>query len=190
MTYGFGTGLSKKRKGRPRADIQRRDKPEVLFVRYNPNGWRSCEKGFKVQACCYLGPRSALVYSSSVSPSSVMLVPTNHNPGYTSQCILQVALVDPINEHQQIIGIVKELSSIDCGADQPFLTVTGQRFGANVEDLAGRIGRQEERFVALTAQVFKQQQALTQKEIRLDETFELFGGYKPIDPGTLFGFHG
>ena len=148
------------------------------------------KRSFKVQACCYLGPRSALVYSSSVSPSSVMLVPTNHNPGYTSQCILQVALVDPINEHQQIIGIVKELSSIDCGADQPFLTVTGQRLGMNTENFAGCIGRQEERLVALTAQVFKQQQPFAQQKIRLDETFELFGGDKPIDAGSLFGFHG
>ena len=129
------------------------------------------------------------MYSSSVSPSSVMLVPTNHNPGYTSQCILQVALVDPINEHQQIIGIVKELSSIDCGADQPFLAVTGQRLGANAEDFAGRISRQEERLVALTAQVFKKQQTFAQKKVRLDETFELFGGDKPIDAGILFGFH-
>ena len=74
---------------------------------------------------------------------------------------------------------------IDLGADQPFLTVTGQRFGANVEDFAGRIGRQEERFVALTAQVFKKQQTFTQQKVRLDETFELFGGDKPIDAGDL-----
>lgn len=127
--------------------------------------------------------------SSSVSPSSVMLVPTNHNPGCTSQGILQIALVDPVNEHQQIIGAVQELPPIDLGADQPFLAVTGQRFGTNVEDFAGCIGRQEERLVALTAQVFKKQEALTQKEIRLDETFELFGGHKPIDAGILFGFH-
>lgn len=118
-----------------------------------------------------------------------MLIRTNHNPGSTPQRILQVALVDPVNEHQQIVGAIQELPPIDLGANQPFLTVTGQRFGANAEDLAGRIGRQEERFVALTAQVFKQQQALTQKEIRLDKAFELFGGYKPIDPVTLFGFH-
>ena len=128
--------------------------------------------------------------SSSVSPSSVMLVPTNHNPGCTSQGILQIALVDPVNEHQQIIGAVQELPPIDLGADQPFLAVTGQRFGTNVEDFAGRIGRQEERLVALTAQVFKKQQALAQKKVRLDETFELFGGHKPIDAGILFGFHG
>ena len=57
------------------------------------------------------------------------------------------------------------------------------------KDLAGRIGRQEERLVALTAQVFKKQRALAQKEIRLDEAFELFGGDKPIDAGILFGFH-
>ena len=119
-----------------------------------------------------------------------MLIRTNHNPGSTPQRILQIALVDPVNEHQQIIGAVQELPPIDLGANQPFLTVTGQRFGANVEDLAGRIGRQEERFVALTAQVFKQQQALTQKEIRLDKAFELFGGYKPIDSRILFVFHG
>lgn len=119
-----------------------------------------------------------------------MLVPTNHNPGCTSQCILQVALVDPVNEHQQIIGAVQELPPIDLGADQPFLAVTGQRFGANVEDFAGRIGRQKEWLVALTAQVFKQQQTLTQKEIRLDESFELFGRDKPIDAGILFVFHG
>lgn len=119
-----------------------------------------------------------------------MLVPTNHNPGCTSQGILQIALVDPVNEHQQIIGAVQELPPIDLGADQPFLAVTGQRFGTNVEDFAGRIGRQEERLVALTAQVFKKQQTLAQKEICLDETFELFGGYKPIDAGILFGFHG
>ena len=118
-----------------------------------------------------------------------MLIPSDHNPGCTPQCILQVALVDPVNEHQQVIGIVKELSSIDCGTDQPFLAVTGQRLGVNAEDFAGRIGRQEERLVALTAQVFKKQQTLAQKEIRLDETFELFGGYKPIDPRILFGFH-
>ena len=119
-----------------------------------------------------------------------MLVPSDHNPGCTPQRILQVALVDSVNEHQQVVGIVKELSSIDCGADQPFLAVTGQRFGANVEDFAGRIGRQEERFVALTAQVFKKQQTFTQQKVRLDETFELFGGDKPIDPGILFVFHG
>ena len=148
------------------------------------------KRGFKVQACCYLGPRSALVDSSSVSPSFVMLVPFDHNPGCTPQRILQIALVDPVNKHQQIIGIVKELSSIDCGADQPFLTVTGQRLGMNTEDFAGRIGRQEERLVALTAQVFKKQQTFAQKKIRLDETFELFGGDKPIDAGILFGFHG
>lgn len=118
-----------------------------------------------------------------------MLVPSDHNSGCTPQRILQVALVDPVNEHQQIIGAVQELPPIDLGANQPFLAVTGQRFGANAEDFAGRIGRQEERLVALTAQVFKQQQALTQKEIRLDKAFELFGGYKPIDPVTLFGFH-
>ena len=153
-------------------------------------GGDRAKRGFKVQARRYLGPRPALADSSSVSPSSVMLVPFDHNPGCTSQRILQVALVDPINEHQQIIGIVKKLSSIDCGADQPFLTVTGQRLGMNTEDFAGCIGRQEERLVALTAQVFKQQQTFAQKKIRLDETFELFGGYKPIDPGTLFGFHG
>ena len=81
--------------------------------------------------------------SSSVSPSSVMLVPSDHNPGCTPQRILQVALVDSVNEHQQVVGIVKELTSIDCGADQSFLTVTGQRFGANAEDFAGRISRQE-----------------------------------------------
>lgn len=148
------------------------------------------KRSFKVQARCYLGPRSALVDSSSVSPSSVMLVPTNHNPRCTSQCILQIALVDPVNEHQQIIGAVQELPPIDLGADQPFLAVTGQRFGTNVEDFAGRIGRQEERFVALTAQVFKKQQTFTQQKARLDETFELFGGDKPIDPGILFVFHG
>ena len=118
-----------------------------------------------------------------------MLVPSDHNPGCTPQRILQVALIDPINEHQQVIGIVKELPSIDCGADQPFLAVTGQRLGANVEDFAGCIGRQEERFVASTTQVFKQQQALTQKEICFDETFELFGRNEPINPGILFGFH-
>lgn len=118
-----------------------------------------------------------------------MLIRTNHNSGSTPQRILQIALVDPVNEHQQIIGAVQELPPIDLGADQPFLTVTGQRFGANVEDLAGRIGRQEERLVTLTTQVFKKQQALAQKKICLDETFELFGGDKPIDPGTLFGFH-
>ena len=143
-----------------------------------------------MQARRYLGPRPARVDSSSVSPSSVMLVPTNHNPGSTPQCILQIALVDPVNKHQQVIGAVQELPSIDLGANQPFLTVTGQRFGTNVEDFAGRIGRQEERLFALTAQVFKKQQTLAQKEIRLDETFELFGGYKPIDAGILFGFHG
>ena len=93
--------------------------------------------------------------SSSVSPSSVMLVPSDHNPGSTPQRILQVALIDPVNEHQQIISIVKELSSIYCRTDQPFLAVTGQRLGVNTEDFAGRIGRQEERLVALTAQVFK-----------------------------------
>lgn len=119
-----------------------------------------------------------------------MLIRTNHNSGSTPQRILQIALVDPVNEHQQIIGAVQELPPIDLGADQPFLTVTGQRFGANVEDFAGRIGRQEERFVALTAQVFKKQQPLAQKEICLDETFELFGGDKPIDAGILFIFHG
>lgn len=119
-----------------------------------------------------------------------MLIRTNHNSGSTPQRILQIALVDPVNEHQQIIGAVQELPPIDLGADQPFLTVTGQRFGANVEDFAGRIGRQEERFVALTAQVFKKQQTLAQKEICLDETFELFGGDKPIDAGILFIFHG
>ena len=148
------------------------------------------KKGFKVQARRYLGPRPTLVDSSSVSPSSVMLVPFDHNPGSTSQRILQVTLVDPVNKHQQIIGAVQELPSIDLGANQPFLTVTGQRFGANVEDLAGRIGRQEERLVALTAQVFKKQQTLAQKEIRLDKTFELFGRHKPIDAGILFVFHG
>lgn len=119
-----------------------------------------------------------------------MLVPFDHNPGCTPQRILQVALVDPVNKHQQVIGAVQELPPIDLGANQPFLTVTGQRFGANVEDFAGRIGRQEERLVALTAQVFKKQQTLAQKEIRLDEMFELFGGDKPIDAGILFGFHG
>lgn len=103
---------------------------------------------------------------------------------------MQVALVNPVNEHQQIIGAVQELPPIDLGANQPFLAVTGQRFRANVEDFAGRIGRQEERLVALTAQVFKEQQALAQKKVRLDETFELFGGYKPIDAGILFVFHG
>lgn len=118
-----------------------------------------------------------------------MLIRTNHNPGSTPQRILQIALVDPVNEHQQIIGAVEKLPPIDLGANQPFLAVTGQRFGTNVEDFAGRIGRQKERLVALTAQVFKQQQALTQKEIRLDKAFELFGGYKPIDAVTLFGFH-
>ena len=118
-----------------------------------------------------------------------MLIRSDHNTGSTPQCILQIALVDPVNERQQIIGTVQELPPIDLGADQPFLTITGQRFGANVEDFAGRIGRQKERLVALTAQVFKQQQALTQKEIRLDKAFEPFGGYKPIDPVTLFGFH-
>ena len=119
-----------------------------------------------------------------------MLIRTNHNSGSTPQRILQIALVDPVNEHQQIIGAVQELPPIDLGADQPFLTVTGQRFGANVEDFAGRIGRQEERLVALTAQVFKQQQTLAQKKVRLDETFELFGGHKPIDAGILLVFHG
>lgn len=118
-----------------------------------------------------------------------MLIRTNHNPGSTPQRILQVALVDPVNEHQQIVGAIQELPPIDLGANQPFLTVTGQRFGANAEDLAGRIGRQKERLVALAAQVFKKQQALTQKEIRLDETFELFGGHKPIDAVILLGFH-
>lgn len=119
-----------------------------------------------------------------------MLIRSDHNTGSTPQCILQIALVDPVNEHQQIIGAVQELPPIDLGADQPFLAVTGQRFGANVEDLAGRIGCQEERFVALTAQVFKKQQALAQKKVRLDETFELFGGHKPIDARILFIFHG
>ena len=119
-----------------------------------------------------------------------MLVPFDYNPGSTPQRILQIALVNPVNKHQQIIGAVQELPPIDLGANQPFLTVTGQRFGANVEDFAGRIGRQKERLFALTAQVFKKQQTFAQKKVRLDETFELFGGYKPIDPGTLFGFHG
>lgn len=119
-----------------------------------------------------------------------MLIRTNHNSGSTPQCILQVALVDPVNEHQQIVGAVQELPPIDLGADQPFLTVTGQRFGANAEDFAGCIGRQEERLVALTAQVFKKQQTFAQKKVRLDETFELFGGHKPIDLGILFVFHG
>ena len=72
-----------------------------------------------------------------------MLVPFDYNPGSTPQRILQIALVNPVNKHQQIIGAVQELPPIDLGADQPFLTVTGQRFGANVEDFAGRIGRQE-----------------------------------------------
>ncbi|OUN75156.1 hypothetical protein B5G09_12785 [Alistipes sp. An54] len=103
---------------------------------------------------------------------------------------MQIALIDPVNEHQQIVGAVQELPPIDLGTNQPFLTVTGQRLGANVEDFAGRIGRQEERLVALTAQVFKKQQTLAQKEIRLNEAFELFRGYKPIDPGILFVFHG
>ena len=119
-----------------------------------------------------------------------MLVPFDYNPGSTPQRILQIALVNPVNKHQQIIGAVQELPPIDLGADQPFLTVTGQRFGANVEDFAGRIGRQEERLVALAAQVFKQQQTFAQKKVRLDETFELFGGHKPIDAGILLGFHG
>ena len=103
---------------------------------------------------------------------------------------MQIALIDPVNEHQQIVGAVQELPPIDLGTNQPFLTVTGQRLGANVEDFAGRIGRQEERLVALTAQVFKKLQTLAQKEIRLNEAFELFGGHKPIDPGILFVFHG
>ena len=119
-----------------------------------------------------------------------MFIRSNHNPGSTPQCILQIALVDPVNKHQQVIGAVQELPSIDLGANQPFLTVTGQRFGANAEDFSGCIGRQEERFVALAAQVFKKQQTLAQKEICLDETFELFGGDKPIDAGILFIFHG
>lgn len=161
-----------------------------FFGRQTRTGGDRAKKGFKVQACRYLGPRPALADSSSVSPSSVMLVPFDHNPGSTSQRILQVALVDPVNEHQQVIGAVQELPPIDLGANQPFLTVTGQRLGMNTEDFAGRIGRQEERLVALTAQVFKKQQTLAQKEIRLDETFELFGGDKPIDAGILFGFHG
>ena len=83
------------------------------------------------------------MYSSSVSPSSVMLVPTNHNPGYTPQRILQIALVDPVNEHQQIVGAIQELPPIDLGANQSFLAVTGQRFGVNTEDFTSRIGRQE-----------------------------------------------
>ena len=119
-----------------------------------------------------------------------MLIRSNHNPGSTPQCILQIALIDPVNEHQQIVGAIQELPPIDLGANQPFLTVTGQRFGANAEDFSGCIGRQEERLVALTAQVFKQQQTFAQKKVRLDETFELFRGYKPIDPGILFVFHG
>ena len=119
-----------------------------------------------------------------------MLIRSDHNTGSTPQCILQIALVDPVNEHQQIIGAVQELPPIDLGADQPFLTVTGQRFGANVEDFAGRSGRKEERFVALTAQVLKKQQTFAKKKVRLDEGFGLFGGHKPIDPGILFIFHG
>lgn len=153
-------------------------------------GGDRAKRDSEVQARRYLGPRSALVDFSSVTPSSVMLVPFNHNPGSTPQRILQIALVDPVNEHQQIIGAVQELPPIDLGADQPFLAVTGQRFGANVEDFAGRIGRQEERLGALTAQVFKQQQTFAQKKVRLDEMFELFGGDKPIDAGILFVFHG
>lgn len=152
-------------------------------------GGDRAKRDSEVQARRYLGPRSALVDFSSVPPSSVMLVPFNHNPGSTPQRILQIALVDPVNEHQQIIGAVQELPPIDLGADQPFLAVTGQRFGANVEDFAGRIGRQEERLGALTAQVFKKQQALAQKKVRLDKAFELFGRDKPINPGILFGFH-
>lgn len=35
------------KKGRPRAETQRRDQPEALFGRYNPNGWRACEKGLR-----------------------------------------------------------------------------------------------------------------------------------------------
>lgn len=121
--------------------------------------------------------------------SNFLLIRSDHNPGSTPQRILQIALVDPVNEHQQIVGAIQELPPIDLGANQPFLTVTGQHFGANVEDFAGRIGRQEERLVALTTQVFKKQQALAQKKVRLDEAFELFGGHKPIDAGILFGFH-
>lgn len=121
--------------------------------------------------------------------SNFLFIRTNHNSGSTPQRILQIALIDPVNKHQQIIGAVQELPPIDLGANQSFLTVTGQRFGANVEDFAGRIGRQEERLVALTTQVFKKQQALAQKKVRLDEAFELFGGDKPIDAGILFGFH-
>ena len=72
-----------------------------------------------------------------------MLIRTNHNPGSTPQRILQIALVDPVNEHQQILGAVQELPPIDLGANQPFLAVTGQRFGVNTEYFTSGFSRQE-----------------------------------------------
>lgn len=126
MTYGFGTDPSRKGRAGHGQIFSGKTNRKSFFRTIHPV-WVEIarKKGFKVQACRYLGPRPALVDSSSVSPSSVMLVPANHNPGCASQCILQIALVDPVNEHQQIIGAVQELPPIDLGANQPFLTITG-----------------------------------------------------------------
>lgn len=88
-------------------------------------GGDRAKRSFKVQARRYLGPRPALAEKPSTPLSNFLFIRSDHNPGSTPQCILQITLVDPVNEHQQIIGAVQELPPIDLGANQPFLTITG-----------------------------------------------------------------
>lgn len=107
---------------------------------------------------------------------------SDDDPGRPAQGILQVPLVEFQRQGQQVVGIVQKLPPIDFGTDYPLLPARNQRLGRYAEHFARRTCREVHRVFASAAQIFEQQHAFAQHEIRLDEALQPFGCDQHIGP--------
>ena len=91
---------------------------------------------------------------------------------YPGEDLPQLPAVEKFSKRKQFVGIVHHLPVDGTGADHPFFTALFELVTVQTQHLADLAGREEHRAVALTQQMFEEQQRLCLHEIRFKKPLE------------------